>query len=362
MNKILFNYVLSGFFKTILKVVFIFYCFGIILNLFEEIEFFKDLNVPVLTPLFLTALFIPSLIIQQLPFIIFISSMWFLLNIRNNKDLLTLKVFGYSNFKIFFIIAISAFILGWLVLLLVNPLTSSMSKYYEKTKSNYSKDIDHLVTFNKNGLWIKENLSEGQRITTAREPDGTKLKDVTVFDFDSKFKLSRKIFAKTVNILNNNWQLEDVEIYEITQNSSSQKKLEKFELESIYTYEKITSLFKNFDTMSFLDIVLRYQDLNNKGYNKTFLNQKLHSMLSLPFFLFLMTSVASILTMNTLKKSNNFKFIIVGIITSVAIYYFKDLSMALGETNRIPLTLAYWVPIITVGLFSFIGILQINEK
>ena len=33
-----------------------------------------------------------------------------------------------------------------------------MSKYYEQTKSNYSRDIDHLVTFNKNGLWIKENL------------------------------------------------------------------------------------------------------------------------------------------------------------------------------------------------------------
>ena len=48
--------------------------------------------------------------------------MWFLLDIRNNKDLLTLKVFGYSNFKIFFIIALSAFILGWLILFLVNPL------------------------------------------------------------------------------------------------------------------------------------------------------------------------------------------------------------------------------------------------
>ena len=34
-----------------------------------------------------------------------------------------------------------------------------MSKYYEKTKSNYSRDIDHLVTFNKNGLWIKEKLT-----------------------------------------------------------------------------------------------------------------------------------------------------------------------------------------------------------
>ena len=75
-----------------------------------------------------------------------------------------------------------------------------------------------------------------------------------------------------------------------------------------------------------------------------------------------MTALASILTMNTLKKSNNFTFIIVGLIASVAIYYFKDLSLALGQTNRISLSLSVWVPVITLGLFSFIGVLQINEK
>ena len=75
-----------------------------------------------------------------------------------------------------------------------------------------------------------------------------------------------------------------------------------------------------------------------------------------------MTAVASILTMNTLKRSNNFTFVVVGLITCVLIYYFKDLSLALGQTNRISLSLAAWMPIIAVGLFSSIGILQINEK
>ena len=56
-----------------------------------------------MVPLMLTSIFIPSMIIKLLPFIIFISSMWFMTKIRNNKDLLTLKVFGYSNMKIFFI-------------------------------------------------------------------------------------------------------------------------------------------------------------------------------------------------------------------------------------------------------------------
>ena len=43
MHSIIFNYLLKNFFKTFLKVVLIFYCFGIILNLFEEIEFLKIL-------------------------------------------------------------------------------------------------------------------------------------------------------------------------------------------------------------------------------------------------------------------------------------------------------------------------------
>ena len=52
----------------------------------------------------------------------------------------------------------------------------------------------------------------------------------------------------------------------------------------------------------------------------------------------------------------------VGLIVCIAIYYFKDLSLALGQTDRISLSLAAWMPIIAIGLFSSIGILQINEK
>ena len=158
MNNVIFNYLLKNFLKTFILIFSIFYCFGIILNLFEEIEFFKNLEVSIFMPLTLTSLIIPSMLIKILPIIIFISSMVFMLKMRNSKDLLTLKIFGYSNFKIFIILAFTSFILGWLILFIINPITSTMAKYYEQTKSNYSIDIDHLVTFNKNGLWIKESL------------------------------------------------------------------------------------------------------------------------------------------------------------------------------------------------------------
>tara|TARA_B100000963_G_scaffold360123_1_gene389831 strand:+ start:3752 stop:4840 length:1089 start_codon:yes stop_codon:yes gene_type:complete len=362
MKKVLFNYLLSGFFKMIFKVMLIFYCFGIILNLFEEIEFFKNLDVSLLIPFTLTALFIPSLLIKMLPFIIFISSLWYLWNLRNNKDLLNLKVFGYSNFKIFFILAFSSFIFGWIILFAVNPFTSTMVKYYEQTKAKYSRDIDHLVSINKNGLWTKENLENGYRIIAAEEIEGNFLKKITIFDLDNNFNLTKKIYSELGDISKNDWFLEKVSIMEYENGIMKENFKDTHLIYSKYDQTKINSLFRNFDTMSFLDLILNYRDLQSRGYNKTYLNQNLNSMLSLPFFLFMMTALASILTMNTLKKSNNFTYIVVGIIACVAVYYFKDLSLALGKTDRISLSLAAWIPVAVIGLFSSIGILQINEK
>ena len=362
MNNIFFNYLLKNFLKTFLIFILVFYCFGVILNLFEEIEFFKNTEVSILTPLMLTSIFIPSMIIKILPFITFLSSMWFMLRIRNNKDLLTLKVFGFSNFKIFMILATTSFVLGWMILILANPITSSMSKYYEKTKSNYSKDIDHLVTFNRNGLWIKENIEHGHRIIYAKKPNGFFLVDVTIFHLNKQSNLIEKIVATQANIKKNVWALENVTLLKNENGMFKEEKFNIYQINSIYNHEKINSLFKNIDTMSFINLVINYKDFLKKGYNKTFLNQNLHSMLSLPFFLFMMTALAAILTLNTLKKSDNLKFIVVGLLVTVFIFYLKDLSIALGQTERIPLILAVWAPVIALSLFTFIGLLQINKK
>ena len=362
MNNILTRYILKGYLSNFLKVILFFYCFGLILNLFEEIEFFKDKNTSLLTPLALTAIFIPGLILKLLPFIIFIASLKFLLDFRNNKDLLSIKIFGFSNIKIFLILAFTSFLIGWFVLIFINPLTSSMSKYYEKTKSNYSKDIDHLVSFNKNGLWIKENLGNSNRIISAKKPKDFNLIDVTIFHIGEDSKLIEKIEAKKANVKDFNWILEDVVIFRLKDGIFDLENLDNYEIKSIYNHDKITSLFKNFDTMSFPDIVLNYKNLIKKGYNKPFLIQSLHTMLVLPFFLLLMTGLASVFTMNTMKKSDNLRLIILGLITSVLTFYFKDLSLALGQTDRISLVLAIWAPIIALSLFTFVGVLQINEK
>ncbi len=362
MNNVVLKYIVSNFLKSFLIILAIIFCFGIVLNLFEEVEFFKNMNVSIIKPLTLTMIFVPSLVLKLLPFIVFISSMLFMHKIRNNNDLLILKIYGFSNLKIFLIIASISFFLGCIVLTIVSPITSSMVKYYEITKSQHARDIDHLVTFNKNGLWIKEQTENGHRIISARNINKANLQDVKIYEFNKESDFIKKIYSKNVNIETKTWIFNDLIIFENSDGSFKKFSKENTKIISGYDYESIIGLFSNSDTISFMDLIINYQKLINSGYTKQFLNQNFHSLLSLPFLLFLMTGLASILTLYTTKKGENIKSIILGLALSVLVYYFKDLSLALGKTDRIPLILSIWAPVIALSLFSFIGVLQINEK
>ena len=362
MNNILLNYILRNYLKNFFIVTMIIYSFGMILNLFEEVEFFKNLNVSFATPFIMTSIFIPSMIINILPFVIFISSIWFIIRLKKSKDFLTLKVFGYSNLKLFFVLAITAFLLGWFILFFVNPITSSLSKYYEKTKSKYSKDIDHLITFNSSGLWIKENLENKQRIISGSRVEGKYLIDVTILHYNQNSNLLEKIIANEANIEKNEWLLKDVQIYYPEDGIFKNSNIEELNIKSNYNLHKINNLYKNFDTLSFVDLIFNFEKLIDNGYSKKFLNKSFHTMLILPFFLMVMAGIASIFSMSNFNNSNNLRIISFGLITTAATFYFKDLSIALGQTDRIPLILSVWAPIIILSLIMIVGILQINEK
>ncbi|MDC0344328.1 LptF/LptG family permease [Pelagibacteraceae bacterium] len=361
MDKILNKYLVFGFLKIILNVFLIFICLGIIMNLFEEIEFFKNLDTGIGLPFVLTVMFIPNLIIKLLPFIIFIAAMWFVISIKSNTDFVALKIFGYSNLKIIFTLSITAFMFGVIVLIAVNPVTSAMVKYYENTKAQYSKDIDHLVSINKNGVWIKETIDKKFIITTARELQGNFLYSVTIYRLNENNILIDRIDANKVDISTNEWFIDKSSVYSALEDTLIKNQM-NLVIKSNYNIAKLNTLYKNLDTISFFALLTEYKSLNKRGYSKTILNEKLNSFISLPIFLFLMVTLACIFAVGNVKKTQNFYYIFISIATCVLVYYFKDLSIALGLTNKISLTLSVWMPIIAIFLFCSIGLIQVNEK
>jgi lipopolysaccharide export system permease protein len=359
MNNILNKYLIFKFSKIIFITILIFLSLGIILNLFEEIEFFKNLNLSFIFPIVMSLSYVPTLILELLPFIIFLSSMYYFLHLRSSKDLLAIKVFGYSNIKIILILSFFSFLLGVFFLFALNPITSTLIKYYETEKAQYSRDVDHLISVNKNGVWIKESEGSDYKIIHSEKLSNSNLVGVSIYIFSGD-KLIKRIESESAEITISPWKMKNVYVYDFIEINSSF--FEKYEFESNNTSDKINNLFKNLDTIPFVDLILNYTELNNKGYSKKLLNEKINKYSSLPIFLFLMVVLAAIFTIGSLKIKQNFYYIIVSILSCVAIFYFKDLSIALGQTGKINLTLSVWMPIIIISLFCSIGVIQINEK
>ena len=107
---------------------------------------------------------------------------------------------------------------------------------------------------------------------------------VTILHLDNNYNLYEKITAEEADIQNNLWILKNVNIFNMNQGVFQKETISTFSLESNYNYEKINNLFKNFDTTSFIDLIFNYNNLIESGYSKVFLDQALHTLLSIPFF------------------------------------------------------------------------------
>ena len=200
MNKIINQYLIINYSKILANSVLVFFVLGIVLNLFEEIEFFKDLGQPFGLPLILSLSFIPTLLIELLPFIVFLASVFYFLRLKSNKDLLSIKIFGYSNLKITLIVAFFTFLFGFFILFTINPITSKLIKYYETEKATHARDVVHLISINKNGIWIKEVDETGYKIISAENIENDILKNISIFVFDNSSNVLKRIESKSAVI------------------------------------------------------------------------------------------------------------------------------------------------------------------
>ena len=360
-NFVINKYLVFEFLKSLMNVILVFACLGLIMNLFEEINYFKNYGVGIGLPISLSFMIIPSIIINMFPFILFLSAMWVFIKLKNNRDLLALKTFGYSNLDFLILYSISAFFIGTIILVAFNPVTSIIVKYYEDIKGKYSLDKSHLATITGNGIYIKEKVDGNVHIIRAKELGGDFLYDVTIYKFDKKDYLSERIQAEQVDVSSTPWVLQDV--YKSSFNEKNPiERVNTLNFNSSFNKEKLNTIYSNLDTVSFYKLITEKNDLIKKGYNPKLLEEKKQAYLSLPFFLILMVILAGIFTLNSNDKRQNAYYVLLSIIVCVIIYYFKNFSAALGSTERIPIIISVWSPVLILFIFCSVGIIQINEK
>jgi len=355
------KYLSKEFSKIILATIFIFFCLGLIMNLFEEINFFKDLDVGIFLPLILTALKVPSLLHTMLPFIILVGGIWFFRKFKKSDEVTAMKISGMSNLSIIFVPGVISIIIGIFFMTLINPITSISLEKYEAVKGTYEKDKDYLAAITKNAIWIKEIKNNKNNIIKASNLNKENLVNLTIYQFDLEYNFLQRIESVSANIISDEWILKNVNILDQDGKFISEN-LEETIYKSTYNLEKIKTLYSNLDTVSFWNITSEIKLLKERGYSTKEMETKLHKSLSFPFFLLSMVFLSGVFTLGTTFKENNLTYIFVTIVSCTLVYFFNDFSAALGKTERLSVEIAVWMPVLIIFIFSTMGMIYANQK
>ena len=355
------KYLSKEFLKITIVVTLAFFGLGLLMNLSEEINFFKNLNVNFITPLKLAFLFTPSLLYNFFPFVILISGMIFFLKIKRTDELTAINISGKSNFSIIIIPSILSILLGIFFITSINPISSFMVKKYETIKGVYEEDLNYLAAITSNGIWIREKDLTKNTIIRAASIEGNYLNEITIYEFDESNDFVKRIEAETADISFLKWNLKNVKTFRGDGLIMSYN-VESASYISIYDIVKIKTLFSNLDTISFWDINKEIKFLEERGYSSTEMKAKLQKNLSYPLFLLSMLLLSSVFTLGASFAENRWYHVFITIILSVVIFFFNDFSAALGKTEKLPIIAAIWMPICILFVFSSIGIIHANQK
>ena len=352
------KFLINGFLKSFLNVFFIMIGLVLILNILKEIEFFSNKEVNSLYPIYLSIMNSPSIIFEMFPFIFLIATQFFFLKLFNNDEINIFKYSGLKNIKIVQILSLVSFFIGILIITVFYSLSSNLQHYYLQIKNGFSQDKLYLAVINKNGLWIKDVVEDQVSIINSSKINSNFLTNTFITTFNEDFDLVRSIMSNKIDIKNNKWLIYDATVFE----DDISRKVDLITFNSNFDQERMESLFSNLSSLSLLKLIDLRQNYKSLNYSTTDVEIQIYKVVTYPLFLVLMTILSSIIMFNTKKSNSKIVRIIIGLSFSIAIYYINNLFNVMGSTEKIPIMVSVWTPIIVLTLINLTMLININEK
>ena len=353
------KYLVILYLKKLLIVSAIFMSLIVIISIFDEISYFKHSQLGFFFPVIITLLNAPSVLFQIFPFIFLISSQFFFLDLINTDELSVLKTNGLSNLKIIRILFFTSFLMSLFLITFYYNFSSKLKFLYLDLKNSYSLDDKYLAVVTENGLWVKDEIGDKIYIVNAERIESHFLHKALISEFDKNFDIIQIIQSPKIDISDFNWVIINPTV---TKNNKSVRSDNNIKIKTHFNEEKIRSLFRNMSSLNIFELIKLDSDYKSLGYSTTEVRSYLHKILSLPWYLPTMSILGGIVMLNIRRNKPMIFHVVLGIIISVLVYYFYYLFNLMGETDKIPILISIWMPLLLLTIFIFIGLIRINEK
>lgn len=299
--------------------------------------------------LLMTAVRLPFILQQTVPFIALFVGMTVLIALNRRRELVIARAAGISVWQFMTPFVIGAFLVGLATMLALNPIAAWGQRQAETIEADLRGDPSYRNTLSI--PWLRQSNGKDDIIIGAKAvlDNGTTLMNVVFIHFDSQGNITLRQDAQSAKLEDGYWLLNNV-----VERSPGEIPAHK------NTTQVRTNLKQDFvserlaqpETIAFYDLSNRIAIAKSFGISTKALETQFHSLLSQPFLLVAMTLIAATVSLKFSRFNQSRSVILGGILSGFVLYVVTVLVKAFGSSGVVPPFVATWIPVIVALAFG----------
>ncbi|QLF70005.1 LPS export ABC transporter permease LptG [Peteryoungia desertarenae] len=290
----------------------------------------------------LTALRLPLILQQTVPFIGLFVGMTTLIGLNRKSELVVARAAGISAWQFMIPFVLGAILVGIATTLIINPLAAYGQSKALEIQANWRGEAR---TTTLTVPWLRQISGSTDVVIGAKTvlEEGTLLVDTILIYFDAEGRITLRQDAASAKLEDGYWLLTDVLE---TRPGEVQKRLATARVETNLRKDFVQERLTQPETVAFYDLFQKIEVARSFGIPTQALETQLHTLLALPFLLVAMTLIAATVSIKFSRFNQSRTVILGGIVSGFVLYVATVLVKAFGSSGVVPPYIAAWVPVV----------------
>jgi len=303
----------------------------------------------------MTFLKLPELGLDLMPFALLIAAVFTFWRLTRTSELVVVRATGVSAWQFLFAPILIGIAIAVVKMLLLSPIGAVMIARYEHLESRYLTVTSSVVNISQSGLWLRQKIDNDQtamiHASNIKLPQW-ELTPVTAFFFDQNDVQTYRIDSERATLNRGKWSFYNAWVNPISNITADSKPVyyETLNLPTKITTDDIMNRFTSPRTIPFWKLPSYARIMQSTGFESNPLWAHFYSLLAEPFLNTALIIIAAALALRAPRMQRNWWLVIGTLAVGFIIFFMGDLLEALGISDKLPLTLAAFVPA-TLSLF-----------
>lgn len=314
---------------------------------------------PKATPLILAEISffrIPQLTEHIMPFAVLVGAMSCYLGLSRRLELVVARSAGLSAWQFVAPAIIASFLFGTLATMAYNPIAAMLHERSKRLEDEMLGETPSALQESTAGFWVRQKSPEGAAIINAKSSreQGSSLGGVTIYTFDANDRFRQRIDARTAELENGYWRLDDARVYSI---GSPPQLAETYRLSTNLTLAQVRESFATPETVPFWQLPSYIEMADKAGLAAAGYRLQYNELMARPFLLCAMVLLAAAVSLRFFRFGGVQKMVLSGITAGFSLFVLQKITEDMSTAELMPPMAAAWIPVVVGGLTGFAALL-----